>query len=159
MSSPITDKKCLQKLKAFANFQPAEMDLISSVSDVEDFKKGDLIVKEGESGDCMYVILSGKVQIYSDSEGKHVHLGDLTTGFFFGELALVDTAPRSASVIAEEDGQFLKIAQTTIGVLAGASPRAAIKLLVAIGHSLANRLRDGNKKYSNLILLGHEAQE
>ncbi|MEO6052626.1 MAG: cyclic nucleotide-binding domain-containing protein [Chthoniobacterales bacterium] len=159
MSSPITDTQCLQKLKGFANFQPAEMDLIATVSDIEDFKKGDLIVKEGESGDSMYVILSGEVQIFSDSEGKHVQLAKLSTGSFFGELALVDTSPRSASVIAEEDGQLLRIAQTTIGVLAGASPRAAIKLLVAIGHSLASRLRVGNKKYSNLILLGHEAQE
>ena len=75
--------------------------------------------------------------------------------FDLGELALVDDAPRSASVKAEEDCELLKIAQTTLGILAGASPRTAIKLLVAIGRSLASRVRAGNRKYSDLILLGH----
>ncbi|MEO6848070.1 MAG: cyclic nucleotide-binding domain-containing protein [Chthoniobacterales bacterium] len=159
MTEPIADKEVLQKIKAFANFKLEEVEMLASVSDVEEFKKGDVIVKEGQSGDCMYVILSGKVRISSEAEGKKVELANLSGGDFFGELALVDDCPRSATVIGQEDGRLLRIAQTTVGVLAGASARTAIKLLVAIGHSLAMRVRAGNRKYSNLILLGHEVEE
>ena len=159
MASSTSDKEYLQKLKIFANFKPKELEFLTTVSDFEDFKKGELIVKEGESGNCMYVIVSGSVRVFHDSGGKSFKLANLQTGDFFGELALVDPFPRSASIIAEEDCQLLRIAQTTVGVLAGASPRTAIKLLVAIGHSLAARLRAGNRKYYDLILLGHNAAE
>jgi CRP-like cAMP-binding protein len=85
-----------------------------------------------------------------------VDLATLHVGDFFGELSLVDDGPRSATVDALEETQVLRITRMVVGVLAGVQPSAAIHLLAAIGRSLVNRLRAGNQKYLDLILLGHK---
>jgi len=154
MTQPIADPHCLAKLKNFAEFRTSELETLVSVSERVKYAVGDTIVKEGSPSDSMFVILSGKVAITHGDGDRAVPLAELTEGDFFGELALVDNEPRSASCTVVEDCEVLVIAQTTVGVLAGASPRAAIKLLVAVGRSLARRLRAGNRRISDLMLLG-----
>jgi len=151
MTSPIEetfDKDSLGKLKAFADFNPSEVETLAALSDRARFAAGATVFEEGSVGDSMFIILEGNVQVVRGS----VEFAALSVGDFFGELALVDPAPRSASVVAKTDCEFLVVAQTTVGVLAGTSPRAALKLLVAVGRELAIRLRKGNQKYFDLVL-------
>lgn len=154
MSNPIADPYCLAKLKNFGEFRAEEIQTIVEVSERVAYRAGEQIVVEGSPTDGMYVILSGSAEITHGSGEQPVLLATLEEGDFFGELSLVDTEPRSATVTAKSDCELLMIAQTTIGVLAGASPRAAIKLLVAVGRSLARRLRVGNQRISDLMTLG-----
>ncbi len=63
----------------------------------QQFEAGELIFRQGQSGDSMYLIVSGKVEIYRNKEGKETKLGRLKPGEFFGEMALFDSKPRSAS--------------------------------------------------------------
>jgi CRP-like cAMP-binding protein len=83
-------------------------------------------------------------------------LADLEGGDFFGEVSLVDDGPRSADVTALEDCEFLVITRMTLGILAGLQPGAAIHILAAIGRGLVARLREGNQKYMDLIVLNRQ---
>lgn len=62
------------------------------------YRPGEVIVRQGDVGDCMYVIQSGKVEVVKEKEGKEVRLAELGEGDFFGEMALFEKDVRSATV-------------------------------------------------------------
>lgn len=158
-SKPDCHSEVLSKLRLFAGFKDEELDTLISLSDFETFDAGDEIVTEGEIGICMYVILTGRVEVVVKARADQhepIQLAALGEGDFFGELGLVDDGPRSASVIAREPTEVLRITRMVLGVMAGVQPAGAIHLLAAIGRSLVNRLRAGNQKYLDLILLGYK---
>lgn len=65
--------------------------------------EGALILKQGDAGNCAYLIQSGSVSIFAENKGKQVELSKLGLGEIFGEMALIFDEPRSASAIALED--------------------------------------------------------
>ena len=73
------------------------------------YKDGDTIVRQGESGDCMYVILSGKVDILQKKGEKDVFLAELGESDFFGEMALFGHEVRSATVRAKGEVHVLTV--------------------------------------------------
>ncbi len=153
---PLGESAVLSKFKLFTGFKEDELGTLLSLSDIQTFAADERIVTQDEAGLCMYVILAGSVRVHSHAGEREVPLAELHTGDFFGELSLVDDGPRSASVDAMEPTRVLRITRMVVGVLAGVQPSAAIHLLAAIGRSLVNRLRAGNQKYLDLILLGHK---
>lgn len=158
---PDCESAVLSKFKLFAGFKEEELSTLLSLSDCQTFEAGETIVKQGEPGLCMYVLIRGSVIVrFTDPATRlHIELARLGEGDFFGELALVDDGPRSATVEATKETHVLRITRMVVGVLAGVQPSAAIHLLAAIGQSLVNRLRAGNQKYLDLILLGHKESD
>ncbi len=75
---------------------------------------GEVLFREGEHGDRMYVILSGVVTVRKVVEGHETELGRLEGGAYFGEMALIGDAPRTATVIAAEEVEFLAIDRETL---------------------------------------------
>lgn len=153
---PSCESAVLSKFRLFTGFKEDELETLLSLSDIQAFAPGERIVTQDETGLCMYVILDGAVRVHSHAGGQEITLAELHTGDFFGELSLVDDGPRSATVDAIRPTKVLRITRLVVGVLAGVQPSAAIHLLAAIGRSLVNRLRAGNQKYLDLILLGHK---
>lgn len=78
-------------------------------------KKGKVIFKEGDAGDCMYDLLLGKVGVYTGfGTDNQKEMAILETGAFFGEMALVDKMPRSATVVALEDCEVEAITEESL---------------------------------------------
>ena len=153
MSNGNDTKKTLQGMTLFAEFTDDEVQAFLELVDPLTVKSGEDIVKQDEHGDSMYVLLSGKASVIHRKEGKQFELATLGAGDFFGEIALVDEGPRSADVEAVEDCTLLQIPQSVIRALAGVYPSAAFKLLVAVGRVLVARMRRGNQKYIDSLLL------
>lgn len=151
------DDELLTKFKVFAELSREELHTLIEQSGRASYKAGERIISAGEPGLCMYVILSGSARVSSSAGGNDVEFALLKAGDFFGEVALVDDGPRSADVTATEDCDLLAITRMTLGVLAGLQPGAAIQLLAAIGRCLVERIRAGNQKYMDLILLGGQS--
>ncbi len=104
---------------------------------------GDRICEEGEAGDAFYLILSGRVQVSKFLELDMQHLiTELRPGEFFGELALIEDAPRIASVDALEETTLLAITKADFQELLVGSPAMA----VAIMRAVAARLRDSDRR-------------
>jgi CRP-like cAMP-binding protein len=97
------------------------------------FKPGDLIFATGDKGDKMYVVRSGTVEIERD--GKVVET--VTAGGIFGEMALIDGAPRAATARAETECEVAPIAEKNFLFLVHETPYFAI----AVMRTLAERLR------------------
>ena len=148
------DDQLLTKFRVFAELSHEELSTLLQQSGSEEFAAGRQIIKAGDPGFCMYVILRGSVRVTVGGTSGEIELARMSAGDFFGEVALVDDGPRSADVFAVEDCELLGITRTTLGVLAGLQPEAAVHLLAAIGRSLVARLRAGNQKYMDLLLAG-----
>ncbi|HYR58837.1 MAG TPA: cyclic nucleotide-binding domain-containing protein [Chthoniobacteraceae bacterium] len=144
-----------EKLKTtvlFGEFTPEEIDEFVELCDVTDASSGDTIVKQDDTGDCMFVLVTGEAGVVHHRDGHDVALATLREGDFFGELALVDEGPRSADVQALSDCTLLRITQAVISAVAGVYPTAAFKFLIAIGRILVSRLRQSNQRYVDSLL-------
>lgn len=84
--------------------------MIDQIQSQKEFKKGDTIIKQGDKGECAYIIDKGKVSIHIEKDdGSHFSVGSRSEGAVIGEMALVDNAPRTATVIAEDDCTLMEI--------------------------------------------------
>jgi CRP-like cAMP-binding protein len=153
MSTPAELFQRLRKMELFNEFTDAEIEAFVDLAEPSTFDPGGRIVCQDEPGDCMFLIISGKARVLHMSEGKQFDLATLGDGDFFGELALVDEGPRSATVEAIEGSDVLKVSKGVLRALAGVYPSAAFKLLIAVGRVLVKRMRCGNKKYIDSLLV------
>ncbi len=101
------------------------------------YKKGAILFHEGDSGSEMYVICSGRVDITKSQNGEEQILKSLGKGEIFGEMALIDNMPRSATVtVAEDDTRLLEIDHALFVYLVGQQPTFALIVLKAMSHRL-----------------------
>ena len=103
---------------------------------VREFKAGDIIFNEGDAGAEFFVIQSGKVDIRLGNRT----LGTLGDRDIFGEMALIDTAPRSASAVAATDVRIVPVGEKQFLFLVGQTPHFALNVM----RTLARRLRAQN---------------
>lgn len=90
------------------------------------FTQGERILEQGTQGDAFYVICEGKVRVFREDGGEEKQLAVLESGTFFGEMALLSEAPRTASVEgAAEDTQLLEISAAVLADLSGRYPQVA----------------------------------
>ena len=108
------------------------------------FNAGDVVFSEGSVGRQMYVINAGRVTVLRGANGRQVQIGSLGPGDIFGEMALVDDLPRSATVVAaEENTRILEIDHALFIYLVGQQPTFALMVLKAI--SLRLRTQYGQR--------------
>lgn len=114
------------------------------------FGAGQPVFLQGDPGEEMYLVLDGRIRISCEStSGKEVTLATFTGGAFFGEMALLDGMPRSASAYAETRCEALLLRRTDFMDFLDRSPASARKLLAF----LSRRLREANDKIQDLALL------
>ena len=123
----------------FAGMDPEQLDAMSSFTFQRSFGPGELIVEEGRTGNGLYVVISGHVEVIKalGSEQQQI-LTTLGTGEVFGEMALLGEWPRTASVRAIDEVECLGMDRWVFLAQLEREPRVAIKLL----QILAQRLRD-----------------
>jgi len=115
------------------------------------------IVRQGDPGDGMYLVLEGEVRVRIMIEEKETMLAVLGAGEFFGEIALFDHGPRSADVLANQDSVLLKISAAAFHKLAAESPDLATPFMLAVGKTLTSRIRADNKRYKDSVSLSRAA--
>jgi CRP/FNR family cyclic AMP-dependent transcriptional regulator len=94
---------CLKNIPTFSEVPDAALSILADCATRKSFAKNNLIINEGDPAGPLFIILDGKVRVFLDSEdGKTVTLAIQKKGSFFGEFALLDDRPRSASIITLE---------------------------------------------------------
>jgi CRP/FNR family cyclic AMP-dependent transcriptional regulator len=110
-----------------------------SIGYEKQLRAGETLFKEGAVGDEMYLIRSGKIKIVKDLEGTTKTLAIIGEGEFFGEMALLDKSPRSASAIAETDARLIIVDRDAF--LSSVNKNPFIKYII---ETLTTRLRKTN---------------
>ncbi|MGD2055648.1 MAG: cyclic nucleotide-binding domain-containing protein [Gammaproteobacteria bacterium] len=140
----------LTKVPLFADLDEAELARISSKAVTKRYPRNTTIINEGDISDSLYIILSGRVRVYlSDMDGKEVILNDQGPGEFFGEMALLDSAPRSASVVTTEKTELSIISKTDFEEFVLQHPQTLLKIL----QGSIRRLRSLTENVRSLALL------
>lgn len=123
----------------------------SADNKLKKFKPGETVFKEGEAGFKIYIIKEGEVRISTQKDDKVVTLGILKKGACFGEMAVISSAPRVASAIAETNAELFEIDKTHVDKMIETLP----PLFRAIVNSLIKRVATLNNFATEKSSLGH----
>lgn len=134
----------LKKMSLFADLKRRELKVVDGFMHQRNYLRDEVIFDEGEQGEAFYIVLEGKVLICRQGQTANP-IAALENGNFFGELALLDDAPRSAQARAAEDctllvlfrGEFLGLMQSH-GLIAS---KIAMQLARHLGARLRNAAR------------------
>lgn len=108
------------------------LEAIGELMDDVRFRRGEVIVREGDVGDAFYLITSGSAQV--DQNGSH--LRTLADGDFFGEISLIDGQPRTATITAVTDLEAVKVGRVHFQQLVDEHPSIRLELLMALTERL-----------------------
>ena len=137
----------LRSISLFAGVTSDQLEAVAQLLIERRFPKHKTIVEEGTPGDYMYVIVEGRVKVTKLSgDGREKILELLEVGDFFGEMSLLDDAPRSASVKALADVRILALARNDFLSLLSRSPDLALSVI----QELTRRLRQVDEQASSL---------
>src|SRR3981081_2010318 len=129
----------LKAVPFFTQLSGKEVDLIGAVATEKNYAKNPVVLNEGEMGDSLYMIQSGKVKVFiGDEEGREIILKILSPGAFFGEMSMIDKEPRSASVTTIEASTFLVLTHIAFERCVEQQPRIANIVM----QCLAQRVRE-----------------
>lgn len=129
----------LKKTNLFSSMRTIELRTLASIAERFTFTKEDVVVKEDDVGDSMYIIESGSVRIEKKQKGgKSILLATLKPGEYFGEMALFDAELRSASAIADEECTLLNIRSDDLHDVLLDHPTIAIDLIKTFVKRLRN---------------------
>jgi len=124
-------------LPLFRHLEYAELIRVLAPTEVIEAAAGEHVLREGETGDAMYVVLSGRVGLYKN----RACVAEFKTGSHFGEVSLVDQAPRSATATVLENARLLRLKREHLYALVQREPELAVKLLWSFAETLGERLR------------------
>ena len=143
----------LAKISLFAGLKPAALDIISRVTTEESHPKGDKLFGHGDPGDKLYLILEGKVRVSRSVAGLGEEaLAILSAGQSFGEMALLDDAPRSADAWVQERCKLLVVSKEHFDDLLFLNKELAYEVLWSVVAMLLGRLRETNDKLTFLSM-------
>ncbi|HIJ58774.1 MAG TPA: cyclic nucleotide-binding domain-containing protein [Deltaproteobacteria bacterium] len=106
----MSEKNFLSEVSLFSQMKDDDLKRIADQTRRQQFDKGKIIISEGAHGSKLFIIISGRAEAIKDLGGKNERvLGSFGPRSYFGEMALIDDLPRSASVVAKEDTHILTL--------------------------------------------------
>jgi hypothetical protein len=147
----------LRRIKILAGLTDKQLERFASFMELEKVPQWKTVVKQGEYGDAMYLVLEGELRVRVIAAEKETILTTLTVGDFFGDISLFDKGPRSADVVANTDATLLKIPSKAFEKLAEEAPDVATPFLLAIGKTLSARIRADNRRYESSVRMSRAA--
>lgn len=140
----------LERVPLFSGLGKDELQALFDHATVRKYAKNTIIIHDGDEGDSLYLIISGKVKVFlTDEQGKEVILNFQEAGEYFGELALLDKVKRSASVMTMEPCQFMVITRADFMRCIAMHPDISLRMMT----DLTARLRDLTDEVKSLALM------
>jgi CRP-like cAMP-binding protein len=133
---------CMHQVPLFSSLTTRELRKLEPLFHDRRYSPGEVVFEQGEEGLGMYVIVTGKVNITSQSKGKQAKvLAELGVGHFFGELALLDGAPRTATATATEPCRLVGFYRTEFLDILETHGRMGTKISLQLARMTGARLR------------------
>ncbi len=127
----------LKHVPLFADLAGAELEVVAGASRRKQYPKGSIVFHEGDPGDCLLVIVKGRLKVsLLGRDGDETIIRTLEPPDYVGEIALVDDAPRSATVIALERTEVLEIPRVPFLELVKKRPAIALKIMARLAVAL-----------------------
>lgn len=138
-----------KRQKQFSGLLAEELQSLAQTAEVRFYKAGEPVFQEGDPGDGIYVVLEGAVQVSAlVGQNERRVLSRIEKGDFFGEMAVLDDEPRSASATAETDTRAFFIRRDNLLAVLDHSPKLAVSLV----REFSFRMREFNRHYIQEVL-------
>ena len=139
------NSELLRTIPMFEELSDEDLELLAARVTERRFRAGEIIFNQGDPGAEMFVVSDGHVNIHLPGEAsRRISLKDVARGEYFGELALFDEQPRSASALATTAAKLLVVSREMLSEYLEKRPRAAMAIL----HTMSERLRQTNAMLS-----------
>jgi len=149
-ATPVVSPLLIRNVPLFSLLRDTQLVLLTEVLLRKPYPKNSTVVAAGDPADALYIVISGRLKvIMSDKEGKEVILAILNQGDFFGEMGLIDQAPRSATVVAIDSCELLTM--TRADFTKCLQNNFDLTMNVILG--LVKRLREADRKIGSLALM------
>lgn len=145
-------RKTLRLVKIFENLSESEAAAFLRVARRQDVGPGEVVIREGQRGDDAFIIVRGHLRVTKRHAGEEAELARMHPGDAFGELAIIDGGPRSASVVAETDATLLRFNRDSLSL----QPALLLKVVTNIARLMAARLREANHRAVSASLFQRE---
>ncbi len=153
MSTDVVES--LGKVQLFSGIKPEGLRRVASICSEESYRLGDVVFREGDEGDKLYLLLEGKIRISREVSGMGEEaLAVLGPGQAFGEMALIDDFPRSADARVHERCRLLVLSKDALEDLLFLDKDLAYEILWNFVRILSARLRETNDKMTFLSVTG-----
>ena len=143
--------KEIRNIKLFAALGERELNELETISRIEKYSDGDIIFEEGGQDRDIYILVSGEVSIAKKISGGSKTVAVLKAGDIFGEMALFENAPRSASATAINECEILKIGGSAFAEFLKAKPEVGFGILMNIIRVSSFRLRNMDRYFTTLF--------
>jgi CRP/FNR family cyclic AMP-dependent transcriptional regulator len=144
------DPAIFANVPLFTGLSPGELKVLEHHATLRTYSRNTVVINEGDEATILYVILSGQVKVFlSNEEGKEIIVNMQGPGEHFGELALIDSAPRSASVMTVKKTRLAAISKADFSKILADHPDIALSLI----RDLTGRVRILSENVKNLALL------
>jgi CRP/FNR family transcriptional regulator, cyclic AMP receptor protein len=128
------DARLLAEVELFEHLNDADRATLAAVVDVRRLDAGETLFNAGAPGESLFVVRSGEIELFiKDTAGQRIPLAIVGMGEVFGELALLDRSPRTATAIAMQSSELIELDREDLLLLFRTSPEAALRLLAAMG--------------------------
>jgi CRP/FNR family cyclic AMP-dependent transcriptional regulator len=140
----------LDKVSLFESLDAVSLDELKTMMVTRVFPKNSIIINEGDENQSLYILESGRVKVYlSDENGREIVLSTQGPGEYFGEMALLDDATRSASVLTLEESKIRMINKADFEKILRQKPEIALGVI----KDLIRRLRQSTESVRSLALM------
>jgi CRP/FNR family cyclic AMP-dependent transcriptional regulator len=140
----------LDKVSLFEGLDAVSLDELKEMMVTRVFPKNSIIINEGDENQSLYILESGRVKVYlSDENGREIVLSTQGPGEYFGEMALLDDATRSASVLTLEESKIRMINKADFEKILRQKPEIALGVI----KDLIRRLRQSTESVRSLALM------
>jgi SulP family sulfate permease len=140
----------LDRLPLLRDFTPEQIERLRGSLEPVAWPAGHVIFRHGDPGSSLYLVTKGRASVHLGHDDGDIRLVTFAAGAVFGELALLDRGPRSATVTVDEDLAGFGLSEASFSGLCQAQPDLAIKLLSALGRELSVRVRYANMTIQQL---------
>lgn len=135
----------------FEKLDPSEIMEVIHIVEVEQYQTGDIIFSEGDTGDAWFVLYRGAVDVLKLGATGEQKVNEIGPHACFGEMAILDGLPRSATVRASEDSVVFRVSREAFNELVDSGHMVAHKLIQQMAILLAERQRATTLKLSELL--------
>lgn len=150
--------EALRRMKSFDGMDERQIESFVRYMEVLQCPQFSHIVRKGEHGDAMYLVLEGEVRALAMVDGKESTLATIPAGEAFGEISLIDQGPRSSDVVANKESVLLKMSSAAFDRLLREAPALAVPFLLGLSRSVVGRVRSLTKRYEDSIRFIRAAQ-
>jgi CRP/FNR family transcriptional regulator len=158
VGNPADTVAFLRNMRLFRNVDDPDLATFARSLREQPLRRGQVLFREGDHGDEMFLVRTGSIVVSKGVTGRVEQvLARMGPGDFFGEMALFDRSPRSATIQADTDVTLLLLDRDALARLTADSPRAAAAFFQSLVHVFIDRLRASGDLVAEVTRWGLEA--